>query len=81
MGAGSPEADRRGLSSGRRSPPGAQEANGANFTTYQGLGAEGSRLGMPVRGHYAVPGGWATDFQGGRITFDSTTEETEVTFA
>jgi hypothetical protein len=63
------------------SSTGAQEVSGAIFTTYQGLGAESSSLGMPVRGPYATPGGWASDFQGGRITFDSTTEETEVTFS
>lgn len=35
---------------------------------------------MPVRGDYAVTGGRATDFQGGRITYDSATATTSVTY-
>ena len=59
---------------------GVEEVNGAIFTTYQDLGAEQSQLGMPVRGDYAIPGGRATDFQGGRITWSSTTNQTTVTY-
>ena len=60
---------------------GVEQVNGAIFTTYRDLGAEQSSLGMPVRGDYAIPGGRATDFQGGRITWDSTTNETTVTYS
>ncbi len=59
---------------------GAREVNGAIYETYIGLGAEGSRLKMPTRGDYAVSQGRATDFQGGRITWDSSTNRTTVTY-
>ena len=62
------------------SSTGAEEVNGAIFTTYQDLGAERSRLKMPVRGDYAISGGRATEFQGGRITYDSATKRTKVTY-
>jgi uncharacterized protein with LGFP repeats len=57
-----------------------QEVNGAIYRTYVGLGAEKSALGMPTRGDYAVATGRATDFQGGRITWNATTGETTVTY-
>lgn len=62
------------------SSTGAEEVNGAIFGTYAALGAERSRLRMPVRGDYAIPGGRATDFQGGTITYDLSTRTTKVTY-
>lgn len=59
---------------------GVQEVNGAIAATYAQLGAESSALGVPVHGDHAVPGGRATDFQGGVITWDSTTDLTTVTY-
>ena len=63
------------------SSTGPQEVNGAIFATYRDLGAEQSALRMPVRGDYVIPGGRATDFQGGQITWDSTTNRTTVTYS
>ena len=57
-----------------------QEVNGPIFLTYRNLGAEGSRLGLPTRGDYAVPEGRATDFQGGRIVYRAATGTTTVTY-
>lgn len=62
------------------SATGAQEVNGPIFSTYRALGAEKSRLKMPVRGDYATAGGRATDFQGGRITYNESTRKTTVTY-
>ncbi|CAA9344456.1 MAG: hypothetical protein AVDCRST_MAG48-3850 [uncultured Friedmanniella sp.] len=59
---------------------GVQEVNGAIATTYTRLGAETSSLGLPVRGDHAVPGGRAVEFQGGRVTWDSATAKTTVTY-
>jgi uncharacterized protein with LGFP repeats len=44
-------------------------------------GAEAGPLGYPVRDNYPVPGGQAADFQGGTITWDSSTGQTTVVLA
>ncbi|MCW2803190.1 MAG: hypothetical protein QOF52_1296 [Propionibacteriaceae bacterium] len=59
---------------------GTREVNGEIYKKYQRLGAEKSRLGMPTRGDYAVSTGRATDFQGGKITWSSTSNKTTVTY-
>ena len=46
---------------------------GAIGKAYDGLGAEYSRLGLPTRGEYAVPGGTRADFEHGRLSWNSTT--------
>ena len=52
---------------------GAQPVYGAIGKAYDDLGAEYSRLGLPTRGEYAVPGGTRADFEHGRLTWSSTT--------
>jgi uncharacterized protein with LGFP repeats len=58
-----------------------QEVNGQIYERYRSLGAEASRLGMPTRGDYAIAVGRATDFQGGRITWNATTKQTVVRYS
>lgn len=48
---------------------GAQEIEGAIFAKWGSLGWENSLLGYPVTDEYAVPGGRASNFQGGTITW------------
>src|SRR5450759_737155 len=49
--------------------------------TWAGLGALQSRLGYPVTDEYAVPGGRASDFEHGRITWNAATGATTVTYS
>ncbi len=52
---------------------GAWEVRGTIRLVWAGLGWERSWLGYPVSNEYAVPGGRAEDFQGGRATWSATT--------
>jgi uncharacterized protein with LGFP repeats len=58
---------------------GAHEIYGTIRARWASLGWEKSFLGYPTRGEYAVPGGRASDFQGGRITWNARTGATTVT--
>lgn len=55
---------------------GAQPVYGAIGQTYDSLGAENSRLGVPTSDEYATPSGIRQDFQRGSITFSSTGQVT-----
>jgi uncharacterized protein with LGFP repeats len=46
---------------------GAHESTGAIRGAYGGLGYENGKLGYPTSGEYAISGGVAQDFEGGRI--------------
>ena len=59
---------------------GAHAMVGPVHSTWVGLGWEGSRLGWPTRGAYAVPGGLRTDFQGGSITVATATGAVTVAY-
>lgn len=52
---------------------GANEVEGLILAKWASLGYERSPLGYPVRDEYAVPGGRASDFQGGTITWTPAT--------
>ncbi|MFP5218320.1 MAG: N-acetylmuramoyl-L-alanine amidase [Actinomycetes bacterium] len=60
---------------------GAHEVHGGIRSRWAELGWETGRLGYPVSDEYAVPGGRRSDFQGGSITWDSTTRATTVRWA
>ncbi|MGY3568071.1 hypothetical protein [Sinomonas sp. RB5] len=51
---------------------GAFESKGAIRSAWLSLGAQDGRLGYPTSGEYAVAGGVAQDFQGGRIVWSPT---------
>lgn len=57
---------------------GGQEVYGAIHDRWVELGYEQGRLGYPVSGEYAVPGGRRSDFQHGSISWDATTGRTTV---
>lgn len=59
-------------------PTGPHEVYGAILGRYLAFGGETSALGLPTSGEYAVPGGRANDFVGGRIVWDARTGATEV---
>ena len=59
---------------------GAQPVYGAIGAAYDGLGAEYSRLGLPTRAEYAVPGGTRADFQHGELSWSSTTGAITATY-
>jgi hypothetical protein len=59
----------------------AHEVHGQIALTWAGLGALQSRLGYPVTDEYAVPGGRASDFEHGRITWNAATGATTVTYS
>jgi uncharacterized protein with LGFP repeats len=59
---------------------GAQPVYGAIGKAYDDLGAEYSRLGLPTRGEYAVPGGTRADFEHGQLTWSSTTGAVTATY-
>ncbi|HEX2073397.1 MAG TPA: N-acetylmuramoyl-L-alanine amidase [Geodermatophilus sp.] len=59
---------------------GAHPVYGAIGQRYDSLGAEYSRLGLPTRGEYAVPGGTRADFQHGTIGWNATTGAITVTY-
>jgi len=58
---------------------GAQAVYGSIHTRYLALGGVTSPLGYPTRSEYAVPGGRASDFEHGRITWTAGTGSTVVT--
>lgn len=55
------------------SATGANPVSGVIMRAYAAAGAERSRLRLPVGGPFRVTGGIAQTFQGGRITWNSTT--------
>ena len=57
---------------------GAHEVYGAIRARWAGQGWERGRLGYPVSGEYAVPGGRQSDFQGGSIRWTAATGATQV---
>jgi uncharacterized protein with LGFP repeats len=57
---------------------GAHDVRGAIRGQWAALGWERSRLGYPVSGEYAVPGGQRSDFQGGSVFWDRRTGRTSV---
>jgi hypothetical protein len=62
------------------SATGAREIRGAIRHQWASLGWERSRLGYPTSNEFAVSGGRAHDFQGGRITWNARTGATTVTY-
>jgi uncharacterized protein with LGFP repeats len=58
---------------------GAQPVRGAIGATYEALGSEWSRLGLPRSAEYAIPGGVRQDFERGQISWDAATGATTVT--
>jgi hypothetical protein len=62
------------------SATGAQGTYGAIMARYVGLGAELSRLRLPVTTPYRISGGLAQEFQGGWIRWYSSTGRTYVTY-
>jgi hypothetical protein len=58
---------------------GAHEVRGAIHARWLPLGAERGRLGYPVSDEYDVPGGRASDFERGRITWTRATGAVAVT--
>jgi SpoIID/LytB domain protein len=59
---------------------GAQPVYGAIGKAYDDLGAEWSRLGLPTRGEYPVPGGTRADFEHGQLSWSSTTGRVTATY-
>ncbi|MGY1826780.1 MULTISPECIES: DUF3152 domain-containing protein [unclassified Blastococcus] len=59
---------------------GAHEVYGPIWSRWGETGWELGQLGYPVSGVYDVAGGSRTDFEGGHITLDDATGETEVVF-
>lgn len=57
---------------------GTHEVLGAIRTAWLKQGSERGSLGYPITGEYAVTGGRMSDFQGGRIRWDSATGRTTV---
>jgi uncharacterized protein with LGFP repeats len=55
---------------------GAFESKGAIRSAWLSLGAQDGRLGYPTSGEYAVAGGVAQDYQGGRIMWSPTSGTT-----
>jgi hypothetical protein len=59
---------------------GAHDVRGAIRAHWASLGWERGRLGYPVSGEYAAPGGQRSDFQGGSVFWDRRTGRTSVTW-
>jgi uncharacterized protein with LGFP repeats len=59
---------------------GAQPVRGAIGATYEALGSEWSRLGLPTSAEYAIPGGWRQDFEHGQLSWDAATGVTTATY-
>jgi uncharacterized protein with LGFP repeats len=59
---------------------GAHPVYGGIGAAYEALGSEWSRLGLPTRGEYPVPGGTRADFQHGAITYTAATGAITVTY-
>jgi uncharacterized protein with LGFP repeats len=59
---------------------GAQPVYGAIGAAYDGAGAEWSRLGLPTRAEYGIPGGTRADFQGGTITWNASTGSVTISY-
>jgi uncharacterized protein YkwD len=57
---------------------GAHEVRGAIHGAWRAQGWENGRLGYPVSGEYDIPGGRASSFQRGQITWDRATGVTRV---
>lgn len=55
------------------SATGAKEVHGALLTAYLQRGGPGGSLRLPKTDEYDVPGGKQSDFQGGRLRYDSAT--------
>jgi uncharacterized protein with LGFP repeats len=53
---------------------------GSIHSRYVAPGAETSRLGLPISDEYAVPGGRASDFEHGRITWNAQTGAITVSY-
>jgi hypothetical protein len=47
---------------------------------YESTGLAAGRLGVPVRDQYRISAGWAAGFEGGRITWNTTTGQTTVSY-
>ena len=60
---------------------GAHEVHGAIRTAWAAGGWETGRVGYPVTAEYAVPGGRASDFQHGRISWSASSGLTTVTYS
>lgn len=60
------------------SDTGAHRVEGKILSRYLEEGGAGSELGLPTTSEYAVPGGRASDFERGRITYDRETGRTKV---
>ncbi len=60
---------------------GAHAVRGPIRDRWAALGWENGPLGFPVTGEYDVPGGRASDFQGGRVTWDRAAGRTTVILA
>jgi uncharacterized protein with LGFP repeats len=56
----------------------ASEVRGSIYHTYRANGASGSALGLPTSDEYSVPAGRASDFQGGRITWEAQRRTTSI---
>jgi peptidoglycan/xylan/chitin deacetylase (PgdA/CDA1 family) len=59
---------------------GAQPVRGAIRATYESLGSEWSRLGLPTSAEYAIPGGWRQEFAHGQLSWDAATGVTTATY-
>ncbi|MFW3171959.1 N-acetylmuramoyl-L-alanine amidase [Geodermatophilus sp. CPCC 206100] len=59
---------------------GTHEIVGPVHQQWVALGWEHGRLGYPVSGSIPTATGWRTDFQGGSISYDTTTRQTAVTY-
>jgi len=59
---------------------GTHEVQGDIYKKYQQLGGVTGRLGFPTSNEHDVPGGKASDFQGGTLTWNSTTGVVTVTY-
>ncbi|WP_448627007.1 N-acetylmuramoyl-L-alanine amidase [Geodermatophilus sp. URMC 64] len=64
----------------RSAATGAHSVYGSIATTYLRLGGATSRLGLPTRDEYAVPGGRRTDFQHGALTWNARTGQVTATY-
>jgi uncharacterized protein with LGFP repeats len=59
---------------------GTWETSGAIYSAYLALGADTSRLRLPITGLYSITGGRRQAFQGGWITWSASTNRTFVTY-
>jgi len=59
---------------------GAHAVQGAIYADWASLGYERSGLGYPTSDEYAIPGGRGSDFTGGTITWQASTDTTQTTY-